>query len=155
MWLILYSYTLGSNEWNGLRLHYAVIVILKLIDYFTGLTYGPRRLVSPAVLRMPEPCMWSMCATFTFWRTSQRLKTNDWSEGLCHVAQTGLHKGQRHGFLVLHSQIWIRYLHFYLPRRPFTSSHPIEPMQPLMWASSNIALETRHLGSAVFSVTVL
>jgi hypothetical protein len=45
-----------------------VIVVLKLIYHFTGLTYGPRRLVSPAVLRMPEPCMCSMCATVTVWR---------------------------------------------------------------------------------------
>ena len=90
------------------------------------LNYGPERFVGPAVLRMPEPCMWSMYAKITFWRqTSQRLKGNDWTEGQYRVAQTQLHKSQHHSFLIPHSQIWIRYPHFYLPRRTFISSHPV------------------------------
>jgi hypothetical protein len=73
-----------------------VTIILKLTDYFTGPTYGPRRLVSPAVWRMPEPCIWRMWATITFWRLNpQCLKGNDWTEGQCHVAQTGLHKSHQ------------------------------------------------------------
>jgi hypothetical protein len=97
--------------------HYAVVVILKLINSFTVLNYGPRALVGPAVLRMPEHRMQIMYAKITFWRqTSQRLKGNDWTEGLCNVAQAQLHK------------IWFHYLQFYLARRTFMSSHPIEPM---------------------------
>ena len=131
-------------------------IILKLTDYFTGPTYGPRRLVSPAVWRMPGPCIWRMWATITFWRLNpQCLKGNDWTEGQCHVARTGLHKSQHHGFLIPHSQIWIYCLHFYLPRSTFMSNHPIDALQPLMWASTNIALETRHVGPARSSVTVL
>jgi len=43
-------------------------VILKLIYSFTVFNYGPKRLVSPAVLRMPELLMRSIYAKITFWR---------------------------------------------------------------------------------------
>jgi len=70
-----------------------------------------------------------MYAKITFWsETSQRLKRNDSTEEQCHVAQTRLHKIQHRSFLIPHSQIWIHYPHFYLPRRNFMSRHPVEPM---------------------------
>jgi len=53
---------------HELRVHYAVIVVPKLIYSFTVLNYGPKKLVSPAVLRMPEPFMRSIYAKITFWR---------------------------------------------------------------------------------------
>ena len=118
LWLILYFNTLDlkcmkhsqcslimiGNAWNGLRVHYAVIVILLLINYFIVLYFVPKRLVGPAVLRLPELCMWSMYTKITFCRqTSEHLKGNDWTEWLYHVAQTQLHKIQQHSFLIHHS----------------------------------------------------
>ena len=50
------------------------------------------------------------------------------NRGQCHVAQTRLNKIQHRSFLILHSQIWIHYPQFYLPRRTFMSRHPVEPM---------------------------
>ena len=96
----------------------------ELINPFTVLNYGPRILVAPVVLRMPEPCMWSMYAKIT--QTSQHLKGNEWTEWQYHGAQTQLHKIQYHCFMIPHLQIWIHYPHFYLPRRTFMSSHPRE-----------------------------
>ena len=105
-----------------------MIVILKLIYSFTVLNYGPKRLACLAVLRMPKSLMGSISAKITFWRqTSQCLKRNDLTEGQCHVAQTWLHKIQHRSFLIPHSQIWIHYPHFYLPRRTLMSRHPVEP----------------------------
>ena len=93
------------------------------------LNYGPKRLVCPAVLRMPQPFMGSTYAKITFWRqTAQRLKRNDWTEGQCHEAQTRLYKIQNRSFLIPDSQIWIHYPHSYLPRRIFVSRHPVAPM---------------------------
>jgi len=132
----------------------------KLIYSFTVLNYGPKRLVSPAALRMPEPFMRSIYANITFWRqTSQRLKGNDWTEGQCHVAQTQLHKIQHRSFLILHSQIWIHYPHFYLPRRTFMSSHPVEPMAGCLCPHPTSLLESKiakvpHMGSVEEKMTV-
>jgi hypothetical protein len=128
VWLILYSKPdLKCMKWIKSKL--CCDCYTKINLFFTVLNYGPKRLVSPAVLRMPETCMWSMYAKIIFWRqTSQRLKGNEWTEGQCHVAQTRLHKNRHHSFLIPHSQIWIPYPHFYLPRRTFMSSHPTEPI---------------------------
>jgi len=93
------------------------------------LNYGPRRLVCPAVLMMPEPCMWSMYAKSLF---ADGLH-NTWKEiteqrGSTIEAQTQLHKIQHHSFLIPHSEIWIHYPHFYFPRRTFMSSDTRDPM---------------------------
>jgi len=59
-----------------------VIVVLKLIYSSMVLSYGPKRLVSPAALWMPQPSILSVYAKITFsWRTSLHLKGNDWTEG--------------------------------------------------------------------------
>jgi hypothetical protein len=62
----------------------------------------------------------------SFRQTSQHLKGNNWTEWQYHGAQTQLHKIQHHCFVIPHSQIWIHYHYFYLPRRTFMSSHPKE-----------------------------
>jgi len=42
VWLILYSKPLDLNAWNGIRIHYALIVVPKFIYYFLVLNYGPK-----------------------------------------------------------------------------------------------------------------
>ena len=65
IWLILYTKHLIENAWSGLTVHYVLIVVLKLIYYFTVLNCGPNRSVSPAVLRLPEHFMRSVYAKIT------------------------------------------------------------------------------------------
>ena len=120
------------------------------------LNYGPKRLISPAVLRMRELFMRSIYAKITFRRqTSQCLKGNNWTEGQCHVAQTRLHKIQHRSFLIPHSQILNslpsllspqKNLHVQPPRRtygklPVSSSSiqtPLSVLEDGPWTSSQI-----------------
>ena len=79
IWLILYSKPLDLKcvKWIKSMLCCDCYTKIKLIYSFTVLNYGPKRLVSPAALRMPEPFMRSIYANITFWRQiSQRLKGN-------------------------------------------------------------------------------
>ena len=82
--------------------HYAVIVILKLINSFTVLNYGPKRLVAPAVLRMPEPCMYAKI-TQTDFTTPERKRLNrvavTWSSDLASQDPTPLLRDSRLTYL--------------------------------------------------------
>ena len=105
VWLVLFSKFLVFKCLKWIKSTLCCDCYTKIIYSFTVLNCGRKRLVSPAVLRMPEPWMWSMYAKITFWRqTSQRVKGNDWTEGQCHVVQTWLHKSQHHSFLIPHSR---------------------------------------------------
>ena len=89
VWLILYSKSLYLKcmKWINSTICCDCYTIINL--FFTVLNYGPKRLVSPAVLRKPETCMWSLYAEITFWRqTSHHLRGNvsrrtETTEGNC------------------------------------------------------------------------
>jgi len=75
VWLILYSNPLYLKCMKWINSTICCDCYTKINLFFTVLYYGPKRLVSPAVLRMPEPCMWSLYAEITFWRqTSHHLR---------------------------------------------------------------------------------
>jgi len=67
LWLILYFKPLDLKCMKWIKSTLCSDCCTKLIYSFIVLNYGPKRLVSPAVLRMPEPCIRSMYAEMFFW----------------------------------------------------------------------------------------
>ena len=126
--MILYSETLHLKCMKWIKSTLCFVCCTKINLFFYSAQLWAQKIGIPCSVEDAKKLNGKYLCKDHFLNTSQRLKRNDLTEGQCYVAQTRLHKIQQRSFLIPHSQIWIHYPHFYLPRRTFMSRHPAELM---------------------------